>query len=67
MQFGISITIAAMISITFAWYIFRYLPVTADMPDGLNHMELNIIYVVRESFCFGMGKEYCDHNKEKIG
>jgi len=39
-----------MISITFAWYIFRYLPVTADLPDGLNHMELNIIYVVRGSF-----------------
>jgi len=39
-----------MLSITFAWYIFRYLPVTADLPEGLNHMELNIIYVVRGSF-----------------
>ena len=39
-----------MISITFAWYIFRYLPVTANLPDGFNHMELNIINVVRESF-----------------
>tara|TARA_B100000614_G_scaffold31553_1_gene24383 strand:- start:2623 stop:2841 length:219 start_codon:yes stop_codon:yes gene_type:complete len=39
-----------MISITFAWHIFRHLPVTTDLPDGLNHMELNIISVVRGSF-----------------
>jgi len=66
MKFGISITIAAMISITFAWYIFRYLPVTAYLPDGLNHMELNIIYVVRESFVAVLAKNVAILMKKKL-
>ena len=50
MKYGIIITITAVLSITFAWYIFRYLPVTANLPDRFKHMKLNIINVVRESF-----------------
>ena len=55
-----------MISTTFAWYIFIYIPVTANLPDGLNHMELNIIYVVRESFVSVWAKNVAILIKEKL-
>ena len=65
-KFGIFITIATMISITFAWYIFRYLPVTANLPDGFKHMDLNIINVVRESFVAVWAKNVAILMKKKL-
>ena len=66
MKYGIIITITAVLSITFAWYIFRYLPVTANLPDGFKHMKLNIINVVRESFVAVWAKNVAILMKKKL-
>ena len=66
MKFRIPTTITEMISITFAWSILRYLPATAEMPDGLNQMELNIFYGVRESFVAVWAKNVAILMKKKL-
>ena len=55
-----------MISTTFAWYIFIYIPVTANLPDGSKHMKLNIINVVRESFVAVWAKNVAILMKKKL-
>ena len=66
MKYGIFITVAAMLAITFAWYIFRYLPKTADLPDGLNQHGVKYHLCCDGILCCGMGKECNDPKEEKL-
>ena len=67
MKYGIIITVTALLFITFAWYIFRYLPMTADLPDGLNQHGVKYHACCEGIFCCGMGKDCCDPEEEKLG